>query len=188
MRHQFKKLWRWDLLKLLKEDKEPSFLKIRSLLKSKLGKNFIELKPIVIATKKTFLKIFPGKANIFLYYYILNNNSPTFVNVVIKWVFQGLLATVRTFLKGIRMSKILIEKNIFLRFSKLHLFTPERAHLVIPFARKSRSHCVRSIERLYCTCTVKYHMYENIRWYLFKCSSIKYTARPTGFIIVFGQT
>ena len=58
----------WSFLKIFKGENEPLFLKSGSFLKSKLGKNCIELWPTVIVTRKAIfhiLKFLPVNASIF---------------------------------------------------------------------------------------------------------------------------
>ena len=67
---------------MFEEENKPSLLKIWWLLKSKIGKNCIELWPTIIVTKRDMFHIF----------------KLTFFKVVINWVFQGLPSQSRTFL------------------------------------------------------------------------------------------
>ena len=100
---------------MFREENEPSFLKIRLLLKSKLEKNCIELRPTVIVTKKDFfnvVKFFPGQAYIFLQYYVLNNGTMLFKEVI-NQVFQRLH----------RIGIILLNTQSFTKKFKPPLFT-----------------------------------------------------------------
>ena len=56
---------------MFKEKNEPPSLTVQSFLKSKLGKNCVELWPAVIVIKKKHLYIFPDEINIFLSEYAL---------------------------------------------------------------------------------------------------------------------
>ena len=61
---------------MLKEENELLFLKMQSLLKSKLKKKCVELWPTVIVTKNGIF--FPGGIKIYLLEYVTNNSSNSF--------------------------------------------------------------------------------------------------------------